>query len=227
MKYMYYCPDCKKVYKAGETGKNIKCPKCESSLLDLGISDRDYAVLPAAEKDIIKQNMAVKADTERLAGKAKGLEAGSDRLTAILNKPEADSDGLAAILNVQEANSDRLAAILNNLEVDSDGLAGETKVLVNEDKLSKISEGVLNTALNANESLGAAISNNREILAQIKNNYLKMQIQNQILAADNFVSICTMSALKDDGKIDSDEAKLLKKLEKLTDEYKKGLNKLI
>ena len=185
MKYMYYCPDCKKVYKAGETGKNIKCPKCESSLLDLGISDRDYAVLPAAEKDIIKQNMAVKADTERLAGKAKGLEA------------------------------------------DSDGLAGETKVLVNEDKLPKISEGVLNTALNANESLGAAISNNREMLAQIKNNYLKMQIQNQILAADNFVSICTMSALKDDGKIDSDEAKLLKKLEKLTDEYKKGLNKLI
>ena len=42
------------------------------------------------------------------------------------------------------------------------------------------------------------------MLAQVKNNYLKMQIQNQILVADNFVSICTMSALKDDGKIDSD-----------------------
>lgn len=140
MKYMYYCPNCKKVFKAGETGKNIKCPKCESSLLDLGISDQDYAVLPAAEKDIIKQNMAVKVNSNRL---------------------------------------------------------------------------------------GAAISNNREMLAQIKNNYLKMQIQNQIFAVDNFVSICTMSALKDDGKIDSDEAKLLKKLEKLTDDYKKGLNKLI
>ena len=65
------------------------------------------------------------------------------------------------------------------------------------------------------------------MLSQVKNNYLKMQIQNQIFAVDNFVSICTMSALKDDGKIDSDEAKLLKKLEKLTDDYKKGLNKLI
>ena len=140
MKYMYYCPNCKKVFKAGETGKNIKSPKCESYLLDLGISDRYYAVLPAAEKNIIKQNMAVKVNSNRL---------------------------------------------------------------------------------------GSAISNNREMLAQIKNNYLKTQIQNQILAADNFVSICTMSALKDDGKIDSDEAKLLKKLEKLTDEYKKGLNKLI
>ena len=172
---MYYCPDCKKVYKAGETGKNIKCPKCKSDLSDLGISDQDYAILPAAEKEIMKQNMAVKADTEMLA-----------------KEPIV-----------------------------------ETKVLENEDKLPRISEGVLNTAVNANDSLNAAINSNKEMLAQVKNNYLKMQIQNQIFAVDNFVSICTMSALKDDGKIDSDEAKLLKKLEKLTDEYKKGLNKLI
>ncbi len=171
MKYMYYCPNCNKVFKAGETGKKIKCPKCKSDLSDLGISEQDYAVLPAAEKAIMKQNMAVKDDTDRLAK--------------------------------------------------------ETKILENEDKLPKISEGVLNTAVNTNESLDAAINNNREMLARVKNNYLKMQIQNQIFAVDNFISICTMSALKDDGKIDSEEAKLLKKLEKLTDEYKKGLNKLI
>lgn len=171
MKYMYYCPNCNKVFKAGETGKKIKCPKCKSDLSDLGISEQDYAVLPAAEKTIMKQNMAVKDDTDRLAK--------------------------------------------------------EAKILENEDKLPKISEGVLNTAVNTNESLDAAISNNREMLARVKNNYLKMQIQNQIFAVDNFISICTMSALKDDGKIDSEEAKLLKKLEKLTDEYKKGLNKLI
>ena len=144
MKYMYYCPECNKVFKAGETGKKIKCPKCKSNLSDLGISDQDYALLPAAEKEIMKQNMRV-----------------------------------------------------------------------------------LNTAVNASDSLNAAINNNKEMLAQVKNNYLKMQIQNHIFAVDNFVSICTMSALKDDGKIDSDEAKLLKKLEKLTDDYKKGLNKLI
>ena len=141
---MYYCSDCNKVFKAGETGKKIKCPKCKSNLSDLGISDQDYAILPAAEKEIMKQNM-----------------------------------------------------------------------------------GILNTAVNASDSLNAAINNNKEMLAQVKNNYLKMQIQNQIFAVDNFVSICTMSALKDDGKINSDEAKLLKKLEKLTDDYKKGLNKLI
>ncbi|MCR5356510.1 MAG: zinc-ribbon domain-containing protein [Lachnospiraceae bacterium] len=184
MKYMYYCPVCNKVFKAGETGRKIKCPKCAADLLDLGISDQDYAVLPAAEKEIIKQNMAAKADTDKLAKETKILEK-------------------------------------------EDKLPKETKVLENEDKLPKISEGILDTAINANESLSAAINNNRDMLSQVKNNYLKMQIQNQILAADNFVSICTMSALKNDGKIDSDEAKLLKKLEKLTDEYKKGLNKLI
>ncbi len=59
------------------------------------------------------------------------------------------------------------------------------------------------------------------------NSYLKTQIQGQILAADNFVSICRMSALKNDGVIDKDEDKLIKKVTKLTADYTNGLKKLI
>ncbi len=63
--------------------------------------------------------------------------------------------------------------------------------------------------------------------SSITNTYLKVQIQSQILAADNFVSVCKMSALKNDGVIDAEEAKLLKKIEKITGDYKKALNKLL
>ncbi|MCR5509165.1 MAG: hypothetical protein K6F34_10810, partial [Lachnospiraceae bacterium] len=90
-----------------------------------------------------------------------------------------------------------------------------------------ISGDMLNTAMNSTNGLSSAMNSNKEMLDAVKNNYLKMQINNQILSADNFISICTMSALKNDGKIDPDEAKILKKLQKLTEDYKKGLNKLI
>ncbi len=65
-----------------------------------------------------------------------------------------------------------------------------------------------------------------EIIA-VRNNYLKIQIQNQLLAVDNFMSICKLSALQDDGVVDKDEEKLLKRLEKATGDYKKALNKLV
>ena len=65
-----------------------------------------------------------------------------------------------------------------------------------------------------------------EIIA-VRNNYLKIQIQNQLLAVDNFMSICKLSALQDDGVVDKDEEKLLKRLEKATTDYKKALNKLV
>ena len=65
-----------------------------------------------------------------------------------------------------------------------------------------------------------------EIIA-VRNNYLKIQIQNQLLAVDNFMSICKLSALQDDGVVDKDEEKLLKRLEKVTSDYKKALNRLV
>ena len=66
-----------------------------------------------------------------------------------------------------------------------------------------------------------------DVKKKLSNSYLKTQIQNQILSAGNFVSICKMSALKDDGIIDKEEEKLLKKLAKITDDYTKALDKLI
>ena len=70
-------------------------------------------------------------------------------------------------------------------------------------------------------------STNKDILASLRNNYLRTQIQNQILASENFISVCKMSALKDDGIIDKEERKLLKNIEKLTTDYSKALNKLL
>lgn len=75
--------------------------------------------------------------------------------------------------------------------------------------------------------LKQAANINSEQYATFNNRYLKTQIQGQILAADNFVSICRMSALKNDGVIDKDEDKLLKRVEKITDDYTKALKKLI
>ncbi len=164
MSNMYYCPDCNKVFKAGDPGKTIKCPKCTHLLKDLEISDDNYALLSSSEKAALKTNIAI---TEQI------------------------------------------------------------KILENEDKLPKISSGVLDTAIDSAEKLNRATISNQEMHTAINNTYMKVQIQSQILAADNFISICKMSALKNDGVIDTDEAKLLKKIERITDDYKKALNKLI
>ncbi len=164
MSNMYYCSDCNKIFKAGDPGKTIKCPKCTHILKDLKISDDNYALLSSSEKAALKTN------------------------TTITEQP---------------------------------------KILENEDKLPKISSGVLNVAVDSADKLNKAVISNQEMHSAINNTYMKVQIQSQILAADNFVSICKMSALKNDGVIDAEEAKLLKKIEKITDDYKKALNKLI
>ena len=83
------------------------------------------------------------------------------------------------------------------------------------------------TAANNSLKLKQAANITSEQYATFNNRYLKTQIQSQILAADNFVSICKMSALKNDGVVDKDEDKLLKKVEKITDDYTKALKKLI
>lgn len=35
--YMYYCKDCKKLFKISAAEKKAKCPKCSQPLLDLKI----------------------------------------------------------------------------------------------------------------------------------------------------------------------------------------------
>ena len=83
------------------------------------------------------------------------------------------------------------------------------------------------TAAKNSEKLKQAAAKTAEKHATFNNSYLKTQIQGQILAADNFVSICRMSALKNDGVIDSNEDKLIKKITKITEDYTKALNKLL
>ena len=164
--YIYYCDNCKKLFKISETGKKVKCPKCTSELSDLKISDEEYASLDKAGKDDIKKKALV--DQEK-------------KVDASRKEP--------------------------------------AKTMV-----SSISpENV--TAAGNNEKLKQAAVRTAEQHATFNNSYLKTQIQGQILAADNFVSICKMSAIKNDGVIDSNEDKLLKKITKITENYTKALNK--
>ena len=58
------------------------------------------------------------------------------------------------------------------------------------------------------------------------NKYIKGQIDITSNYLDTFKQACYMAALQDDGKVDGDEKKLLDEINKLTDEYKKKLNKL-
>ena len=83
------------------------------------------------------------------------------------------------------------------------------------------------TAAKNSEKLKQTAAKTAEQHATFNNSYLKTQIQGQILAAENFVSICRMSALKNDGVIDNNEDKLIKKITKITEDYTKALNKLI
>ncbi len=59
------------------------------------------------------------------------------------------------------------------------------------------------------------------------NPFLKISVQNQILQAENFVSVCNMDAKKDDNKISPEEAKALKQIEKAVAGYTKALAKII
>ena len=165
--YMYYCKDCKKLFKISAEGKKAKCPKCSQPLLDLKISDEEYASLDKAGKEAIKERVTDKT--------------------------------------IKEDNV--------------------TKQDTNKDPINTVSSNVI--AAKNSEKLKQVANINSIQHATFNNTYLKTQIQAQILAADNFVSICKMSALKNDGVIDKDEDKLIKKVVKLTADYTGGLKKLI
>ncbi len=59
---------------------------------------------------------------------------------------------------------------------------------------------------------------------------MNLEIQGQILnmknMVKNFEQICRMAAMKDDGKIDPDEEKTLKKINVASQRFLKELNKL-
>ena len=166
--YIYYCDNCNKLFKIGETGKKVKCPKCTSELSDLKVSDEEYASLDKAGKDGIKKKA--------------------------LDVPEK---------KVDDPRKEPVKTTVSSISPENVTAAG------NKEKLKQ------------------AAARTAEQHATFNNSYLKIQIQGQILAADNFVSICKMSAIKNDGVIDSNEDKLLKKITKITEDYTKALKKLI
>ena len=49
-KFLYYCPNCNKLYMAGEAGKTLKCTGCSEIALDMGISSDEYNALNTAQK---------------------------------------------------------------------------------------------------------------------------------------------------------------------------------
>lgn len=52
--YLYYCSNCKKLYKVGGIGKKVKCSQCSGILADLKMTSEEYGALSAAEKESVK-----------------------------------------------------------------------------------------------------------------------------------------------------------------------------
>lgn len=58
------------------------------------------------------------------------------------------------------------------------------------------------------------------------NSLIRLEITNQIMNCRNFLRSVKRAALKDDGVIDKEEKKIIKKLVKATERYAKELEKL-
>lgn len=58
------------------------------------------------------------------------------------------------------------------------------------------------------------------------NPYIKMQIQNIVSMVETFEKSCVMAAMKDDGKINHDEAKTIKQINKASEQFLKELGKI-
>ena len=59
------------------------------------------------------------------------------------------------------------------------------------------------------------------------NSYLEIQIRNMILASKNFYQASLVATRKDDGRIDSNEEKALKEIDKAVTHFVSRLEKLI
>ena len=57
------------------------------------------------------------------------------------------------------------------------------------------------------------------------NSYMQLQIKNQILEVENFYKLLRGAAKKDDGIIDDEEKKILKKIKKASEKYIKAMKK--
>ena len=60
----------------------------------------------------------------------------------------------------------------------------------------------------------------------MKNSFLALELANMKLAANAFRQRCQAAALKDDGQIDAEEARILKKIDAATEKFLKELSKI-
>ena len=60
----------------------------------------------------------------------------------------------------------------------------------------------------------------------MKNIFIESEILNMRFLAQGFVQRCRAAALKDDGQIDRDEEKILKKINTATEKFLKDLSKI-
>ena len=60
----------------------------------------------------------------------------------------------------------------------------------------------------------------------MKNIFIQAEIKNMELFTDTFRKRCYAAALQDDGKIDSEESKVLKKIDAATKKFVKELSKI-
>ena len=58
------------------------------------------------------------------------------------------------------------------------------------------------------------------------NTYIESQIMNMTAIAKTFEQSCRMAAMKNDGRIDKSEEKILKKIEKATQQFIKDLESI-
>lgn len=319
--YLYFCTECSKLFKVAETGRKVKCSHCSGLLVDLEITDMEYAALnpekrealknkaresvqppekeditqqiekedipkPPEKEDTADQNREEENNTgifdinSLIYGRSSGTDTGTvtdtdtaaDTETDTETETEAETDTETELNTGTEAEAEAGAdsedetdaepeteeeAIVNDeakagaeteissaAEAETDtrtDLEAETGSSIDIDINSELGidigdsfkdpyasdDSVLNSINETKEQLDRELSRQTDDVVAVKNNYLKIQIQNQILTVDNFLSICKLSALKDDGVVDKDEEKLLKKLEKASNEYKKVLSKMI
>lgn len=62
--YLYYCPDCNKLYKAGTVGKMIKCAQCSRLAVDMNITSEDYYKLSPAQRQELKNSFLQEQEDE-------------------------------------------------------------------------------------------------------------------------------------------------------------------
>ena len=60
----------------------------------------------------------------------------------------------------------------------------------------------------------------------MKNVFLQTEIKNMELFAENFLQRCQAATIKDDGRIDPEEAKAMRKIHSATEKFLKQLSKI-